>query len=152
MPTASSLSSQTFKFDPERSLGYVINRLARDYARAIGREIAPLGVQPAYLPILFALWSTDGRSQLDLAREADIEPSTMAATLARMTRDGLVTKTRDPIDGRLTRVLLTEQGLACRTPITEAAARVNNRSLEAMSAATPEALLTAIGQLTRALR
>ena len=136
----------------ENSLGYVINRLAREYARAISRDIAAHGLQPGYLPVLFALWEEEGRSQSELATIAEIEQPTMAATLTRMERDGLILRERHPSDKRASRVLLTDRARALRTQVTKSARTINNYSVSGLTVISPDDLLHALLQLTETLR
>jgi DNA-binding MarR family transcriptional regulator len=64
----------------------------------------------SYLPVLRAL-AMAGRplSQTELAQAAGVEQSTMAETLARMVRDGLVEREPNPDDGRGTLISLTRR-------------------------------------------
>jgi DNA-binding MarR family transcriptional regulator len=64
-------------------------------------------VLPGQFPALLALFERDGRTQRELCEVADVDQSTMAKTLARMRRDGLVREEPDPCDGRRTRYHLT---------------------------------------------
>ena len=138
-------------YKPEESLGYMANYVARLYARAMGREMARHGAQMSYFPVLLALWEADGQTQSELAARAQIEPPTMAATLGRMARDGLIRRTRDPHDKRATRVTLTAEAAALREPLTAAAKAVNALSVARLTVVTPDALLEALHQVAAAL-
>lgn len=58
----------------------------------------------------------------------------MAGTLARMERDGLVVRQRDPDDGRVQRIWLTPQARSLQQPAIQAALDENT---EALSGLTP---------------
>jgi MarR family transcriptional regulator for hemolysin len=60
------------------------------------------------LPVLVALQDGRASTQRDLARFAKIEQPPMAQMLARMERDGLIERTPDPADGRMSRITLTK--------------------------------------------
>ena len=64
-------------------------------------------MEPGQFPALLALFEQDGRAQRELCEVASVDQSTMAKTLARMRRDGLVREEPDPADGRRTRYYLT---------------------------------------------
>lgn len=96
----------------QTSLGYVANLLARQFALAAQRRLARLGVQPGQLPALLQLYEREDRTQAELARTIGLEQPTMAKTLQRMERDGLVDRTADPNDGRQTLIRLTANGRA----------------------------------------
>ena len=92
---------------PASSVGYQVNRLARLFEIALRERIAAYGVVPGQFPALLALFEQDGRTQRELCEVASVDQSTMAKTLARMRRDGLVREEPDPADGRRTRYYLT---------------------------------------------
>lgn len=138
-------------YKPEESFGYMANYVARLYARAMGREMARHGVQMAYFPVMLALWEADGQTQSELAGRAQIEPPTMAATLGRMERDGLIRRSPDPRDKRATRVTLTAKAAALREPLTAAAKAVNALSVARLTAITPDVFLEALHQVAAAL-
>jgi len=103
---------------PASSVGYQVNRLARLFEAALRERIAVYGVVPGQFPALLALFELDGQTQRELCQVASVDQSTMAKTLARMRRDGLVREEPDPDDGRRVRSYLTprardlEAGLA----------------------------------------
>lgn len=72
------------------SLGYQVNHLARMLAQALRERIAPLGVVPGQFAQLLVLHEQDGLTQAQLCERVRIEQPTMANTLARMERDGLI--------------------------------------------------------------
>lgn len=81
---------QTMQFTKTQSAGYLINHIARVFARGLAARIRPLGLTTGTFPALLALWETDGLTQKQLVERLDIEQATMANTLARMERDGLI--------------------------------------------------------------
>ena len=84
----------------EPSLGEVVNRTARLLRRLADRRLAPLGLSSGYLPVLTALMPGERLSQKVLTERAGIEQPTMAATLGRMERDGVIARQPDPDDRR----------------------------------------------------
>ncbi|MBN9060602.1 MAG: MarR family transcriptional regulator, partial [Rhizobiales bacterium] len=108
-----------------RSAGYMTNWAARLFARAIDRRLKPLGISSGQLPVFFALGGGAALSQRALTEVAAIEQPTMAATLARMERDGLVEKRPDPDDRRSTLVSLTPAAMEKARAVREAIDGVN---------------------------
>lgn len=94
------------------SAGHLVNWASRLFARNINRRIRPLGVSAGQIPVLLALAESGGLSQKQLVGRSAIEQSTMAATLARMEKSGLVSRAPDPDDGRASRFDLTAPGRA----------------------------------------
>ena len=118
-------------FNRIESPGYMTNLAARLFARVIDRRLKPLGVVSGQLPVFFELANRPQQSQKRLAEAAAIEQPTMAATLSRMERDGLVSKQRDPKDGRSMLYSLTPAAM-------EKAARVRAAIREVNALATKD--------------
>lgn len=94
-------------YDRSTSAGYLTNWAARLFAKALEQR---LGTSSGPMPVFFALQDGGSLSQKVLALQAAVEQPTMAATLNRMERDGLIARTPDPDDGRSARVSLTALG------------------------------------------
>jgi DNA-binding MarR family transcriptional regulator len=117
----------------QESLGYQINHLARLLAQALAVRIAPYGVVPGQFAQLLALYEQDGLSQRELCDRVGIEQPTMANTLQRMQRDGLVRCIPDPSDRRRIRVYLTERARAIEPDLVTAARAVNATATEGLT-------------------
>ena len=95
-------------YDRDASLGYLTNWAARLLIRALERRLA--GDSAGRMPVFLALQRGRAMTQAALVQHADVEQPTMANTLKRMERDGLVARTPDPNDRRSALVRLTEFG------------------------------------------
>ncbi|MBY2926633.1 MarR family winged helix-turn-helix transcriptional regulator [Rhizobium leguminosarum] len=93
--------------------GHLISLAARGFARLSESRLKPLGFGVGQLPVLVALQNGKASTQRDLARFARVEQPPMAQMLARMERDGLIERTRDPADGRSSRIVLTKTAQEC---------------------------------------
>ncbi|WP_375392790.1 MarR family winged helix-turn-helix transcriptional regulator [uncultured Sphingomonas sp.] len=89
----------------------------------------PLGLSSGYLPVLTALMPGERLAQKVLTERAGIEQPTMAATLGRMERDGVIEREPDPDDRRSALVRLTPQAIAQRAAITAAIDSVSAEAL-----------------------
>ena len=134
-------------FDRETSVGYVANHLARLLEKNLAQAIRPLGLTPGQFPVLLALWERDGLTQKALVGLTDVEQATMANTLARMERDGLIRREADPQDNRSRLVFLTERARTLETEATTLADAINARACEGLSAAEREQMLDAMRRL-----
>ncbi len=121
------------EFTKDQSQGYLANHVARIFARGLTARIRPLGLTTGTFPALLELWETDGMTQKQLVAKLDIEQATMANTLARMERDGLIIRKKDASDGRVQRVWLTDRARALRGPATAAAMDENAASLACLT-------------------
>jgi MarR family transcriptional regulator for hemolysin len=95
-------------WDPEASPAFWINRVSRALLRRGDGRLRPLGFAMSYLPVLRAL--AMGRrplSQRELADAVGVEQPTMAETIARLVRDGMVHRDPNPDDKRSSGISLT---------------------------------------------
>lgn len=133
------------------SAGYMTNWAARLFARAIDRRLKPLGLSSAHMPIMFALGSGREMSQKALAQAASIEQPTMAATLSRMERDGLVRRRPDPGDRRAMLFSLTPQAAEKADAVQAAAVEVNARALAGLAPQERDAFLGMLARVVAGL-
>jgi DNA-binding MarR family transcriptional regulator len=139
-------------FSKDDSAGYLVNHLARLFARALQARIKPLGLSIGTFPALLVLWEGDGLTQRELIARLDIEQPTMANTLMRMERDGLIQRRQDPTDGRAQRIWLTEAARALEGVATAAAEAVNAQALAGLAADERVVLLGLIRKVIAGLQ
>ena len=135
----------------ETSAGYLTNLAARWFGRIVEDDLRPIGVWSGYLPVFFALAECGALNQKALAQDAEIEQPTMAATLARMERDGLIGRRPDPKDKRSALISLTPAALRKLPAVEAAVAAVNARALASLSPAERKQLLAALAKIVEAL-
>lgn len=120
-----------FKSD---SAGFLVNHLARLLEKGLAKRIEPLGLAPAQFMALLELWQQDGITQQVLRLRLDVEQATMANTLKRMQRDGLITRKPHATDKRARLVYLTDKAQGLRSAALAAAAAQNAQALGGLSA------------------
>ncbi len=103
------------------SAAYLASQMAKGFARSLQQRAVKLGFSPGQFPILLELWSEDGLTQKQLLERVDIEQATMANTLSRMARDGLVERRPHPSDKRAQQIFLTSRAAAMQAEAIEAA-------------------------------
>ncbi|MGH6988697.1 MAG: MarR family winged helix-turn-helix transcriptional regulator [Stellaceae bacterium] len=118
--------------DDALSMGYLMHWGGRLLRRLVDRQLRPLGLSSAHLPVINALAVNKALSQKALAEIAAIEQPTMAATLARMARDGIVERRPDPADRRSALLSLTPATKAKLPAIRRAVAAVNRDALSGL--------------------
>lgn len=116
-------------FSKTQSAGYLANHMARLFATGLQRRIQPLGLAPAQFMVLLELWARDGLTQRDLVQRVDVEQATMANTLRRMERDGLIERHPCKDDKRARIVCLTQRARGLQGPAILAAQAQNNAAL-----------------------
>lgn len=77
--------------------------------RHFEQRLRPLDFGFAYIPVVIALSENGALRQKDLAERSHVEQPTMAALLARMERDGLISRDADPIDKRASQISLSKK-------------------------------------------
>ncbi len=139
-------------FKKAESAGYLANHMARLFANALHDRIRPLGLAPAQFMTLLELWEEDGLTQKDLVRRLDIEQATMANTLKRMERDGLIVRQENPADRRAQLIRLTDRARALREDATTCAGEVNGIALAGLSDDERRALIRTMARVIGALQ
>jgi len=114
--------------------------LSRLLSDLMSRRLAPFGVGLGQLPTLLALYGRDGQTQAELARDTGVEQPTMALNLGRMERDGLITRSPDPQDGRRALVTLTERALEIRDELQSQRAALDEIAMSGLPASDRDAL------------
>jgi MarR family transcriptional regulator, transcriptional regulator for hemolysin len=117
----------------ETSAGYMTNLAGRLFVRELERNLAPIGLAPAHMPVLLALEGGVALTQKALAARARVEQPTMAATLNRMERDGLVERSINPEDGRSALVKLTPLALEKIPAVENVVTAINALVLEQLT-------------------
>jgi MarR family transcriptional regulator for hemolysin len=138
-------------FDPTRSPGYLVARLARLLARRNDERVAHLGVSAAWVPVLGALRRQEGLSQKELARQAEVGQPAMAQLLARMERGGFVRSAVDPDDARARRYRLTATGRARVDPVVATVRDANDALFGRLTKAKQQALVAMLREVCDAL-
>jgi len=92
-----------------RSLQSYFLKISHMYFAKSFSQMAEYGIHPGQLSMLKLLWARDGLSQSEICRALKIKPSTVAVSLKRLEKSGLIVRRPDPTDQRITRVYLTEE-------------------------------------------
>lgn len=140
------------EFRKDTSAGYLTNLMARLFAAELGARIRPLGITTGQFPILLELWEEDGLTQRELVRRVEIEQATMASTLARMERDGLIERRPDPRDARSQRIRLTPKAATLEAPAKDAALAVNEAALADVPQGERQRFVSTMRQVVASLR
>lgn len=135
----------------EKSVIDQVGWAARLLSRELETMLAPIGLNPAYLPVLITLSAGGARTPKSLALEASVEQPTMTATIQRMERDGLVTRKPNPDDGRSALIALTDLGYKRIADIERVLAALNELLLEQFTTAEREQFLGLLGRVVSVL-
>jgi DNA-binding MarR family transcriptional regulator len=131
------------------SVGFLANQMARLFLLQLSDALAPLGLATAQFAVLSHLWSGATLTQGQLASCLGLEQATMAKTLARMERDGLIERRPHLTDKRARIIHLTRRGQTLKRDAVAAATRANRDALSTLTEAEQQQL---DGLLRRVIR
>ncbi|MEV4320045.1 MarR family transcriptional regulator [Actinocrispum sp. NPDC049592] len=109
------------------------------------------GVRAGQNLMLEALWENDGRTPGELAERLGVATPTVVKSASRMEAAGLLTRQRDPKDGRLVRLYLTDQSRAVRHDIEREVHDLAERATATLTAEERRNLATALSKILAAL-
>lgn len=92
------------------SLSYQLLHAARLHRTRAGSYLGEIGIHPGQETVLLALVDEDGQTMTALAEALDVKPPTITKMIARMSAQGLVTRTNLATDKRSFNVFLTDDG------------------------------------------
>lgn len=104
--------NEEMRFSRNDSATYLSAQLAKTFSSALNARARTLGFSRGQFPVLLELWNEDGLTQRQLLDRVDVEQATLANTLARMERDGLIERKPHPRDRRAQIIELTAKGRA----------------------------------------
>jgi DNA-binding MarR family transcriptional regulator len=151
--SSSSKAAQIFCIDPLQrvTLGYLINLLARLLAQSLRARNGEDGILPGQFPIVLELLNNKGPTQRELCDYIKVEQSTMANTLKRMERDGLVERRLYPKDARQSCIYLTERGTELARIAVANALKINRIALSGLDNSAQESLRSFLIDMTTRL-
>ena len=128
-------SDPTLPEGSERILGLAVNTLGRRIVWSLAQRTAQHGVLPGAYPVIAWLMHLNEATQTELSKLISIEQPTMAVTLRRMERDGIIQRTPAPDHGRKSVVKLTSRGRKLSAVISAAAQDVQSVAARGLSVA-----------------
>ncbi len=132
-------------------MSHAIFRVARLHKSLAGRLLRETGLHPGQELILMALWGDGPQRQVDLVEKVDTDAPSMARSITRLEKAGLVRRTPSPTDGRAVIVEATGASLALRDKVADAWAELERLTTAALTGPQQAEILTNLGQLEDAL-
>lgn len=134
--------------DTANEIGATAALLNRAYFRRLGEELGKLGIAPGQYPVLLQLWEQDGLNQKTLVERLGVEQATMANTLMRMERDGLVERAMNPQDRRSANIRLSAKARSLERAARAAVAVVDSQAGKGLYSSEQERLVTLMRKVT----
>lgn len=133
-------------------LNRAVIALARAHRARAAVLLAEVGVHPGQEVLLMHLWAHGSSTPTALAAALGVEPPTVTKMLARMQATGLLERTADPLDGRVTRVAPSAAAEVLRPELVDRWERLGRETCACMSADERDHLLELLVRATSSLR
>src|SRR5262249_46933362 len=114
-------------------LAFQVIRLCKAERHQMEEALNQLGLHVGQELLLLQLWQEDGASQSHLAEAMEVDISTITKAVQRMERTGLLKRSPDTVDARISRVYLTERGRALREPVMQVWNTLEGQLVEALT-------------------
>jgi len=132
-------------------VSYSIFAMARTHRAIAAAELARLGLFPNQEIMLIQLAASDGLSQKTLARTLNVNHATVAKTVGRMEKAGLVERRESDRDRRITLVYLTPVGRALHDDVIGIWRHLEELTVAELTATERAAFLRASDKIRRAM-
>ncbi len=131
----------------QEQIGRTLGRVQRNRFQLCEILLERMGIGPGQVPILGELGFHGEMTQRQLAEHTHVTAATISGTLKRMERAGLVYRTDDEKDARVSIVRLTEDGKELGKQASELFARTDVSMLEGFSDEECDMLLGFLGRM-----
>ena len=74
------------------------------------KMLQAMDVHPKQVPLLYFLRKNEGLSQNEISKQMNIKPPTVAVSIKRLEKSGIIERRIDDTDRRISRVYLTKKG------------------------------------------
>lgn len=135
----------------DESLGYALHYMSRMTMMLLQERIKQYNVAVGQFPILVNLWKKQGVTQKTLCDLIRVEQPTLANTLKRMERDGLIKREPDNDDKRQWRIYLTDRAMELKDALQEESRSVNKIIVERLKGNEQKEFRRLIGIITSTL-
>ena len=111
------------------TLSYLLAQVCKLHRQQADDLLSEIGLHVGQEMVLCALWETEGVTQTELGHHLAVQPATVTNALTRLERKGLVERTPDARDQRISRVFPTTEGRQLRADVEEQWDRLERASL-----------------------
>jgi DNA-binding MarR family transcriptional regulator len=128
-------------------VSFAIFALARSHRARAASMLADIGLFPGQEILLMQLAEQDGKPQKSLCESIGLDHSTVAKSVARLERDGLIERRKCLEDGRVSQVHLTARGREMTEAISRVWAELERQTVEGLTGEERTQLLHAIKKI-----
>ena len=139
------------KTAPDRSIGYLINDVARLLRRNFNRRVQPLGLTQTQWRAIATLSRDPGMTHVALAEMLEIQPITLTRLIDRMEAAGWVERRSHPADRRAMQLYLTAKSEPILEEMYARAAETIGDALMGVTAAAEKQLVASLHRVKQNL-
>ncbi|HYZ49678.1 MAG TPA: MarR family transcriptional regulator [Nitrososphaeraceae archaeon] len=122
------------EYDFENSIGFIVNRTARAFVKALDLELHDkVGITVGQWKVIVMLHKHNGMTQKEIADRLGLEGPTLIPIIDRMEKEELVVRRVDPSDRRNNRIYRTEKADALWEKMMHCALKVRQVSVNGIS-------------------
>lgn len=129
-----------------------IDKISSRMRRQYSESLRQLDLHVGQDNLLCKLWSHGEIRQIQLTEMLGCEPSTLTNMIKTLEKNGFISRKKDPDDGRVSIVFLTEKGWNVRKPIEEMWQNQQNKLLKGFTDENRELLNEFLLQMDKNLR
>ena len=100
----------------EDELRELLDKISAEMRRNYAEMLRELNLHVGQEQLLCRLWREDGITQIQLSDRLNCEPPTITNMVKSLENHGFVIRKKDPEDGRVSRVYLTQAGCDLKEP------------------------------------
>jgi MarR family transcriptional regulator, lower aerobic nicotinate degradation pathway regulator len=131
----------------EAQIGYVLRRAHQKATGIFSTVMGEFGITPTQFAALAKLDDVGRVSQNELGRLTAMDPATIWGVINRLMKQGYVSQSPDPDDGRLVMLELTDAGRKATLSMKAVAAEVSREALRPFTDEEAGQLLALLGRL-----
>lgn len=124
---------ECFEDDGKRSVQRGLMRIVHKYTSVLFGQLSEYEIYPGQVPVIMIVEKNDGMSQSEIGKRLHIKPPTVAVSMKRMEKKGLIERRPDSKDQRVTRVYATRKLHEVYERINELVKEDESRMLEGFS-------------------
>lgn len=138
---------------PRSEIGKLIGKTARQWRRAVDRQLQPFGLTEAtWLPLLHVARANAPMRQKDLAASLSLDNSSVVRLINELQAAGLVERREEDVDRRAKAIVLTELGRTTVLKVERSSRAVREKVLAGLSDAELLAASQTIERIYAALQ
>jgi MarR family transcriptional regulator, transcriptional regulator for hemolysin len=141
------------EYDFENSIGFIVNRAARSFVKALDLELhEKVGVTVGQWKVIVMLVKQNGLTQKEIADKLGLESPTLIPIIDKMEKEGLIMRKVDPSDRRNNRIYRTEKADALWDRMMECASKVRQVAIKDIPEEDINVMRTVLNKIWHNLR